>query len=248
MVQLEEDGQVSPVFSRNGAGMIAGETINGLTLPVPVYQSKSDNELYACDANDNNRYKFIGFATSNGTDGNPIRFQGSGIVSGFTGLAEGEKYYVQDAVGTIGTSPGTQEILVGVAISEKQLLIQKSRLFASGDFSGTLVSGSQVITTGFRPSNIKLHVLGIDTGNSTLSFSNAYGDWSNQVMSGVSIHGIDSSGGVTNGFVRVYRDASQHLTFTITSVTDTGFTITWTLAGNMAGIDSVKCLWAAEGN
>lgn len=105
VVKLESDGKLHGFFTKNGAVVNAGETLNGATLPVPVYQNKTDNELYACDANDNTKYKFIGFATSNSTDGNPIVLQTSGIVSGFTSLDEGEKYYVQDSVGTIGTTP-----------------------------------------------------------------------------------------------------------------------------------------------
>src|SRR3990167_3387685 len=110
----------------------AGATINGATLPVPVYQNKTDNEFYACDANDTAAYKFLGFAVTNGTDGASMSVQFVGIVSGFTGLDEGEKYYVSDTVGTIGTTPGTQEILVGVAISATELLIQKGGRGANG--------------------------------------------------------------------------------------------------------------------
>lgn len=106
--------------------MMAGEAINGATLPVPVYQNITDNELYACDGNDTTKLAFIGFAVSNSTDGNPIGFQGNGIVSGFSGLDEGQLYYVQDAVGTIGTSIGTYPILVGRAITATEILILKS--------------------------------------------------------------------------------------------------------------------------
>lgn len=105
--------------------LLAGETINGGTLPVPIYQNTSDNEFYKCDANDTDKLNFVGFAISNSTDGNAIDLQMTGIVRGFSGLAEGEKYYVQDAVGTIGTPKGTIEVLVGIAISETELLILK---------------------------------------------------------------------------------------------------------------------------
>ena len=106
------------------AGLLAGATINGATLPVAVYQNTSDNEFYNCDANDITKLNFVGFAISNSTDGNSIDIQFEGIVKGFTGLSEGVKYYVQDD-GTIGTSIGTYAILVGIAISATELLIQK---------------------------------------------------------------------------------------------------------------------------
>lgn len=100
----------------------AGEAINGATLPVAVYINTSDNEVYACDGNDSAKLEFIGFAISNSTDGNPISIQCSGIVRGFTGLAEGQKYYVQDDK-TIGTTAGAYSVLVGIAKSETELLI-----------------------------------------------------------------------------------------------------------------------------
>ena len=105
--------------------MTAGATIAGATLPVPVYQNTSDNEVYACDANVATALEFLGFAISDGTDGNAIIVQHTGIVGGFTGLDEGEKYYVQDAIGTIGKAKGTYKILVGRAISSTELLILK---------------------------------------------------------------------------------------------------------------------------
>ena len=106
-----------------GGSYNAGETINGATLPVPVYQDTTDNEFYKCDADDTDKLNFVGFAISNGTDGNPIDIQMNGIVKGFSGLDEGEKYYVQDTAGTIGKNKGTYYILVGIAINETELLI-----------------------------------------------------------------------------------------------------------------------------
>lgn len=93
-------------------------------------QSYDDGEVIMSDANanavqDTNRLKFHGFAIENKNDGEDITIQTTGIVSGFTGLTIGTKYYVQDTVGTIGTVVGTTTILVGVAISATQLLIEK---------------------------------------------------------------------------------------------------------------------------
>lgn len=237
----EADGRLSTWFTRNGAILLAGETINGATLPVPVWQSKADNELYACDANDNTKYKYIGFAISNSTNGNPITFQGSGVVSGFTGLQEGEKYYVQDAVGTIGTTPGTQEILVGVAISETQLLIQKGLLRAAGN-TGTFgtASGSTVVSCGFRPSRIRFSGRFFQgaTEVATLDFT-----WINGV-----IRAVNAMTGINAGSEAILYDTpANFMTFTITSVTDTGFTITWTETGTFS-VSASEGLWEAEGH
>ena len=135
--------------------MTAGETISGTTLPVAVYQDTSDNEFYACDANDTTKLVFTGFGITDGTDGNDIDIKYSGIVSGFTGLAEGTKYYVQDDK-TIGTSVGTYEILVGIAISETELVIQHGADEYIGteafSFSGT---GVDAVDTFTMPDNAR---------------------------------------------------------------------------------------------
>lgn len=199
------------------SSLTAGETLNGATTPVPVWQNKTDNELYACDANDNTRYAFIGFATSNSTNGNLINFQGSGIVSGFTGLQEGEKYYVQDAVGTIGTAIGTQEILVGVAISETQLLIQKGNRYAGGtasfaDIGNDGSTSDTIVTCGFRPSIIDVLVYTDDS-----DLSDGIGPTARLVW----VNGVSSLG--NPGVIH---------TPSVINVTDAGFTVRVTQVGS----------------
>jgi hypothetical protein len=102
----------------------AGETITGATLPVAVYVKNADGEVYACDADDLTAIEFIGFAVTDGTDGNPITIQKDGVVSGFSGLTINARYYVQDDK-TIGVNPGTHDVLVGVAVSATQIRIIK---------------------------------------------------------------------------------------------------------------------------
>lgn len=228
--KLEADGRLSGFFTRNGQVLTAGATINGGTLPVPVYQNKSDNELYACDGNDLNALKFIGFAISNSTNGNPINFQGSGIVTGFSGLAEGEKYYVQDAVGTIGTTPGTYEILVGVAISETDLLIQKGRRHFVGEIAtlGT-ASGSEAVECGFRPSIIRFYAANGISGSEQVAF--LVGLWTpGQGLKALTFH-LRSSGFVSlTNSIRDPGDSDGSMALSIGSVTDSGFTLSWTEA------------------
>jgi hypothetical protein len=126
----------------------AGETINGDTLPVAVYMDDTDNEVKACDANDQAKLEFIGFAISDSTDGNSITLQKNGVVGGFSGLDVGKKYYVQDDK-TIGTSMGTYECLVGIAISATQILIQKGSFEYIGSASvDTDGSTATAIPTG----------------------------------------------------------------------------------------------------
>lgn len=47
-----------------------------------------------------------------------------GVQGGFSGLTPGSLYYVQDTIGTIGTSVGTTTIQVGVAVSTTEILIR----------------------------------------------------------------------------------------------------------------------------
>ncbi len=119
----------------------AGETINGATLPVAIYVDDTTNEGFACDGNDLATLEFMGFAVSNSTDGNPIDVKTDGVVSGFTGLDIGKKYYVQDDK-TIGTSIGTAELLVGVAISATELVI----LHGNFEFISSASDSADVIT------------------------------------------------------------------------------------------------------
>ena len=242
--KLESDGKLHGFFTKNGAVVNAGETLNGATLPVPVYQNKTDNELYACDANDNTKYKFIGFVTSNSTNGNPINFQASGVVGGFSALDEGEKYYVQDTAGTIGTSPGTQEILVGVAISTTELLIQKGRRVASGSasFSSTTTSA---ITLGFRPSRVTVYAVGGE--NAWLSFSNGGWTATGGNLCVYQFAALDSSGltqGSDTNAWRTGKNAGNSHVGTVTSITDTGFTLSNTKSSSPA---AVELFWVAEG-
>lgn len=119
--------------------MTAGATIAGATLPVPVYRKSSDGEVYACDGNDQTTLDFLGFATSSSTDGNPITVQLNGIVSGFTGLTAGSRYYVSDTAGVLSTTRGTYEVYVGRAISATEILI---------DSKDEQYIGSQSISVG----------------------------------------------------------------------------------------------------
>lgn len=249
--KLESDGKLAGFFTKNGQVLTAGATINGDTLPVPVYQNKTDNEVYACDANDTAALRFIGFAISNGTNGNPITVQASGVVGGFSGLDEGEKYYVTDTAGTISKTPGTYEVLVGIAISQTELVIMKGKRRRNGitTFSDAGSGGSTqstAVTLGFRPSVIR--VIGaypdVDGGHSI-------GTWINGAYACVH-QAVDESGGSnsvgadTNQVLLLSNGSGQELwEITITSVTDTGFT--FFVTQGIASPESITIAWEAEG-
>lgn len=110
------------------ADFYASTTITGSTLPQPVFLATSTNSLYLSDANVATSTDFLGFAVRNGvsTTTYKVATQLSGVVSGFTGLTAGARYYVQDAEGTIGTTAGTNEIFVGQAISATQIYLSRN--------------------------------------------------------------------------------------------------------------------------
>ena len=84
----------------------------------------TEGNIYSCDANDVDKTDFLGFATTTATATNDIIVQGSGTVSGFTGLEEGKYYYV-DNDKLLSLTPGDYPIMVGMAISETQIFIKK---------------------------------------------------------------------------------------------------------------------------
>lgn len=128
--------------------LIAGETISGGTTPQPIFIATSTNKAYLSQANDTtfDREQFQGFAVTSASANGQVLVQTSGVISGFTGLTTGADYYVQDSVGTIGTSLGTAEVHVGQAISATQLYM------TSG--TGLQYLGSQSIpATGYTKIN-----------------------------------------------------------------------------------------------
>lgn len=222
--------------------MTAGETIAGATTPVPIYQDSSSGKVLSVDANDTSKLKFIGFAVTSSTDTNPITVQTSGIVSGFTGLSQGVQYYAQDTAGTIGTTPGTYEILVGIAVSSTQLLILKGNRYASGTFSAGTASGSTALTVGFRPSRVRI----IGRTASTAFISMLDMTWTPQGTNGVSALYNEATEGVKGADLRLYdTTSSNYMTYAVDTITATGFTITYTESGTFNG---GIIYWEAEGN
>lgn len=213
----------------------AGATINGATLPVPVYQNTTDNEYYACDGNDLATLKFQGFATTNSTDGNPIGVQFNGVVTGFSGLDEGVAYYLSDTVGTIQNTPGTYNVMVGVAISPTSLLIRTGkRVFAGNGGDVGTGTGALVVSCGFRPTIVRIYAMAATTGH--VSIMNA--TYINGVTSAAtSCVYNEGTAGLSSNVARLYdADAgADYMAFTISAVTSTGFTIDWTETGTFTG-------------
>lgn len=122
----------------NLVSLVASTTMTGATLPQPVYIATSTHAdaggILLCDSNVQSALDFIGFVVSNSATGTSAYVQTDGIVDGFSSLTKGSPYYVQDAVGTIGISMGTYEVLVGTAISATEILIEKGK----DEYMGTI--------------------------------------------------------------------------------------------------------------
>ena len=228
---------------------LAGETINGATLPVPVYQNTTDNEFYACDADDTDKLNFVGFAISDSTDGNPIDIQFNGIVKGFSGLDEGEKYYVQDAVGTIGKTPGNIPVLVGIALSETEILIMKETSYNSGVTTkdSSDVSGTQNIAHGLGkiPKKIKITAVLQSSNNTVAQVLEAKTVYNRKSQSSVSHYyaGANSTTTATTFTLGANASSGGGQTGVIT-VDKTNIIITWTKSGSPTG--TYILLWEAE--
>jgi hypothetical protein len=216
-------------------GLLAGETINGATLPVPVYQSSADNEFYACIGNDTTKMVFVGFAISNSTNGNAITIQFEGIVKGFTGLTEGVSYYISDTSGVISTTVGTYSIPIGTAISESELLIKKGIVCVSGvlDNITTAYPGADhVLTTNFKPDFIDFFIESTAEGNSVIAPVHCISKWSGNtsVSSGIDAPTLNFAPWAATNLGQIYTHnggfTSNGITFSVSATSTTGFTFT----------------------
>ena len=255
--QAENDALVGDIgtpgttnkYRLQNASMTAGATINGATTPVPIYQDTTTFKYLACISNDNTKIKYQGFAVSNSTDTNPINVQFDGVVAGFTGLTRGVKYYLTDASGIIGVTPGTIEIEVGIAVSTTQLLIAKGKRYQNGTTSFT-ATASTAIVTGFKPSKIHIHAYGA-SASASQNNSSSDGGWSvkgtnnciyfDKNGSAISSSGIDT----TNAWHVDVTNTNPDIHFgTVVTITENGFTLQNTKTG---APPTVQIFWEAEG-
>ena len=237
-------------YKLQNKAMTAGATINGATLPVPVYQDSSTFKYLACAANDTTKMKFQGLATSNSTDTNPINVQFDGIVAGFTGLTRGLAYYIQDAVGTIGTTPGTNTILVGIAISTTEILIQKGNRVSSGpvNFSATATA---TITLGFRPKRVQIYAV-VHNGGVNDIWGSSNGGWTLEGGNVCAAVFNDDTAGTAGGAstqnkawqVSQVLGATEH-TGIVDTITDTSFRLNNTKTGAPG---TLYLFWTADGD
>ena len=136
--------------------LTAGTTLTGQTTPQPVYIASSTGKVLLSDANASSTFAvdFVGFAIQNAVDTAAVLVQTAGVVSGFSALTTGAEYFVQDAVGTIGTTMGTYPLMIGRAVSANQLLIQREVRTGSSIAMGASNGTYYAPTDGFIVLNV----------------------------------------------------------------------------------------------
>jgi hypothetical protein len=118
--------------------LVAGMAITAST-PQAVTLATSSGRVYLVDGNVSTTTDFYGFALSSAAAAGPIQVQTTGIVTGFSGLTAGSRYYVQDTSsgGAIGTTVGTSEVYVGIAISATELALDSGGSAGSWQYLGS---------------------------------------------------------------------------------------------------------------
>lgn len=214
--------------ANDGAGLRdtinAAETISAMR---PVFLDDSSNTWKYCDANDTARLRFDGFILEDGSSGNAAKVQCAGIVRGFSGLDAGKDYYVQDD-GTIGTTPGTYNVKVGIAISASEILIKKNKKIdiITGSRGAAESSGAVNYNhnLGAVPRLIKIKM----AANSPF-VQRSDGTWKDGSQNCIFWGDVNGPGRINSGIIIcIYITNNGSQTGAISSVNSSQITITWT--------------------
>lgn len=121
----------------------SGETV---AVNDVVYLSEADGFWYKADANDITASEQVqlGITKTASVGPGPIQVAISGVISGFSGLSVGVKYYLSNTAGAISTTEGANAVFVGWSLSTTSLLLNTS--------IKTLPVG--VLSTTVNPENI----------------------------------------------------------------------------------------------
>jgi hypothetical protein len=94
-----------------------------------VYVSTSDGKVYQTDADavtTSLTSWFLGFATEAGSANNPVTVRTAGRLTGFSGLTANATQYLSGTAGAITSSRPTNAVVVGVALSATEILINNN--------------------------------------------------------------------------------------------------------------------------
>lgn len=249
-----DDNSETANMTRNNQ-TTAGETITVSGNPLAGYISDGTNgrtagSVYQADANDttNGANKFYGFVTSTVSSGNTADVK-QGVISGFTGLTSGVYYYLSDTPGVVSATPSTTtRVCVGRAISTTEIDTDDRERPCSKIGQGTRSSasstGSESVSTGFKPTKITIRVTTTASSGSGDSFSDGSSDGTTNICA--YLQPSSSSGRANNvdtaNCINV-TDGTNGWTGTIT-ITASGFDIAWT---KVASGVNVAYAYEAEG-
>lgn len=114
---------VASTATFTGSGTILGSIVQVSLAPITVPVEAVTPSSSASAALGQNKYgAFIGFASSSVSAGASVTIITNGI-SAQSGLTPNSQYYLNDTIGTIGTSAGTNTRKVGISLSATQLSV-----------------------------------------------------------------------------------------------------------------------------
>jgi len=126
------DGYTQPVFlgqlsqgTSNQLQPIAGGTLGeNITNGNALMVSASDGKVYKANATSQaNCDRFLGIAIQSQVAGETPLYISFGFKTDYSNLVAGAVYYLTNANGVIGTSPGSYTKKIGIAVSSSTLLI-----------------------------------------------------------------------------------------------------------------------------
>jgi hypothetical protein len=156
--------RLNGIADANKYASFTGSTFNASSWStgavVPYVQlictTGNSTSVWRCSTNHANfhmRYA-LGLVTTDGTISTSTKVIFRGIVQGFTGLIPLTTYYAQDSIGTIGSTVGTTEAIVGTALSITEIVvgmdIQKNQYISSQ----TITSTGQTVNLPLRTKKI----------------------------------------------------------------------------------------------
>lgn len=225
------------------------QAIDTTTTSIPVYFNEDTGLVAKTSASTASQtlFAFIGFAVKgqNIATSSQINVQISGVVSGFTGLTTSSRYYLANSAGTISVTTGTQTYSIGTALSSTTLRIEKGSKRASGALAFT-ASLNSTTTVGFRVSSVRISMAGTSFLSKGTPFSN--GGWTINGGNSSRYYGQDTSPSGVGDFTAnawFYRDGNNSHTGNVTSITNSGFTLSNVKASAPADI---IVYWEVEGD
>lgn len=229
---------------------LLGESINGSVTPQAAFISDGTGGLtagriYRSSATNVAQHaaSFNGFVKASDVVGASVQLFSNGIVSGFSGLSPGVKYFLSGTQGSITDNPSSTSIVgVGYAASASDILIINDKRIIVGTASRVVSAGTQAITgIGGRPQSIKITAQRTHSG---------YTGWSSGIATSVNNErcvfwysnddnragsdNSETSGIDTTHIIRCSYNESgggeQAMKATINSIDSDGFTLNWDTA------------------